>query len=39
MEINYRDRKSKGLNRSTFNDQITRIPGVYNEKAEFIIKS
>jgi hypothetical protein len=39
MEISYRDRKSRGQIRFTFNDMINRIPGVYNEQAEFIFRS
>jgi hypothetical protein len=38
MEISYRDRKSRGLQRSTYNEKVNKIPGVYNDRAEFIIR-
>ena len=30
-EITYKDRKSKGTNRTTFNEVVSKIPGTYNE--------
>lgn len=34
-DITYKDRKSRGLQRTTFNDGVTKIPGTYNEKGKF----
>lgn len=36
-EINYRDRKSRGTKRITFNEHVKQIPGTYNEKGKFLV--
>jgi len=34
MAMSYNNRQSRGNNRSTLNDGVARIPGIYNEGAE-----
>lgn len=36
-ELSYKDRKSIGAKRMSYNDNVKRIPGIYNEKAKFIV--
>lgn len=32
-QANYRNRPSRGQNRVTYNNEVSRVPGIYNEKA------
>ena len=35
--MSFRDRKSRGIQRVSFNEHITKIPGIYNEKAKVVV--